>query len=115
MFINFALRSVPVCACKRARHAIRGLLKDNRYRDDGAVRKAISYGSSLHMERYLGLPNRLPYAAISLELAATAATGFVMGWKRRPARAFGAADARKSCLTALGMVVPLMSVTIVAI
>ena len=100
------------------------ILKDIRYRDYGAVSKAISYGTSLHMGRYFGLRNQLLCTAISLGLAAMAATGFVMWWKRRPARSLGAPGREravppmrvwKTGLIALGIVFPLMGATIVAV
>ena len=60
------------------------VMKDIRYRDYGAVAKAVSYGTSLHMGRYFGVANQIVWAFISLGLAAMAITGFVMWWKRRP-------------------------------
>ncbi|HYS65443.1 MAG TPA: PepSY domain-containing protein, partial [Paraburkholderia sp.] len=66
------------------------VLKDIRYGDYGAVSKAVSYGTSLHMGRYFGVANQLLCAAISLGLAGMAVTGCVMWWKRRPQRSLGA-------------------------
>ncbi|MEX3919212.1 PepSY-associated TM helix domain-containing protein [Paraburkholderia sp. BR10872] len=105
------------------------VLKDIRYDDYGAVSKAITYGTSLHMGRYFGLANQLICAAISLGLGALAVTGFVMWWLRRPARAKGASmlaapsreraapplRAWKTGLVLLGIVFPLMGATLVAV
>ena len=100
------------------------VLKDIRYRDYGAVGKAISYGTSLHMGRYFGVANQIVCAAISLGLAMLAITGCVMWWRRRPSGALGAparerAPVRmrgwKAALVVLGIVFPLMGVTLVAV
>ncbi|MEM5387931.1 PepSY domain-containing protein [Paraburkholderia phymatum] len=100
------------------------ILKDIRYGDYGAVGRAVSYGTSLHMGRYFGLANQLVCTALSLGLAALAVTGCVMWWKRRPAGALGAparehigAPMRgwKLGLVLLGLVFPLMGVTLVAV
>jgi uncharacterized iron-regulated membrane protein len=100
------------------------VLKDIRYGDYGAVAKAVSYGTSLHMGRYFGLANQIICAALSTGLATLAATGCVMWWKRRPARSLGAparelaiAPMRgwKFGLVILGLVFPLMGATIVAV
>jgi uncharacterized iron-regulated membrane protein len=100
------------------------VLKDIRYGDYGAVSKAVSYGTSLHMGRYFGLANQILCAAISLGLAAMAVTGFVMWWKRRPQRTLGAPSreraappmrAWKTGLALLGVVFPLMGVTLLAV
>lgn len=100
------------------------VLKDIRYRDYGAVAKAVSYGTSLHMGRYFGFANQIVCTLISLGLAAMAVTGFVMWWKRRPAGALGAPNreqgappmrAWKAALVLLGIVFPLMGVTLIAV
>lgn len=100
------------------------VLKDIRYRDYGAVAKAVSYGTSLHMGRYFGLANQIACTLISLGLAAMAVTGFVMWWKRRPAGALGAPNrdqgappmrAWKTALVLLGIVFPLMGVTLLGV
>ncbi|WP_144141289.1 PepSY-associated TM helix domain-containing protein [Paraburkholderia sp. BCC1884] len=100
------------------------ILKDIRYGDYGAVSKAVSYGTSLHMGRYFGLANQLLCAAISLGLAAMAVTGCVMWWKRRPQSALGAPSRERAAppmrswkigLVLLGVVFPLMGVTLVAV
>ncbi|MCP3707800.1 PepSY domain-containing protein [Paraburkholderia sp. CNPSo 3274] len=109
------------------------VLRDIRYEDYGAVSQAISYGTSLHMGRYVGLANQLICAAISLGLGALAVTGFAMWWMRRPARAKGASIAPgmlaappredaapplrawKTGLVLLGIVFPLMGATLVAV
>lgn len=102
------------------------VLKDIRYEDYGAVSKAVSYGTSLHMGRYFGLANQLICAAISLGLGALAITGFVMWWMRRPSRTNGIAAppreraapplrAWKAGLVLLGIVFPLMGATLVAV
>ncbi len=100
------------------------VLKDIRYRDYGAVGKAVSYGTSLHMGRYFGLANQLVCAALSFGLAALSITGFVMWWIRRPPGTLGA-PARdrtvspmrgwKAALIALGIIFPLMGATLVAV
>ncbi|WP_341316124.1 PepSY domain-containing protein [Paraburkholderia sp. IMGN_8] len=100
------------------------VLKDIRYGDYGAVSKAVSYGTSLHMGRYFGVANQILCAAISLGLAGMAATGCVMWWKRRPQRSLGA-PARERCappmrgwksgLVLLGIVFPLMGATLLAV
>ncbi|TCG03121.1 peptidase, partial [Paraburkholderia steynii] len=100
------------------------ILKDIRYGDYGAIGKAVSYGTSLHMGRYLGLLNQLVCAALSLGLAALAVTGCVMWWKRRPAGTLGAPARERTGapmrgwklgLVLLGLVFPLMGVTLVAV
>ncbi|WP_144110409.1 PepSY-associated TM helix domain-containing protein [Paraburkholderia sp. BCC1886] len=100
------------------------VLKDIRYADYGAVSKAVSYGTSLHMGRYFGLANQLICAAISIGLAAMAVTGFVMWWKRRPRGSVGAPSRErasppmrgwKTGLVLLGIVFPLMGLTLLAV
>ncbi|CAB3684696.1 PepSY-associated TM helix domain-containing protein [Paraburkholderia rhynchosiae] len=100
------------------------VLKDIRYADYGAVSKAVSYGTSLHMGRYFGLANQILCAAISLGLAIMAATGFVMWWKRRPQRSLGAPSRERAAppmrgwktgLILLGIVFPLMGATLLAV
>ncbi|PQV54600.1 PepSY domain-containing protein [Paraburkholderia sp. BL21I4N1] len=100
------------------------VLKDIRYNDYGAVSKAVSYGTSLHMGRYFGLANQLLCAAISLGLAAMAVTGCVMWWKRRPQRSLGAPSRERAAppmrgwktgLVLLGMIFPLMGATLLAV
>jgi uncharacterized iron-regulated membrane protein len=100
------------------------ILKDIRYSDYGAVSKAVSYGTSLHMGRYFGLANQLLCAVISLGLAAMAVTGCVMWWKRRPQRSLGAPSRERAAppmrgwktgLVLLGMVFPLMGATLLAV
>ena len=100
------------------------VLKDIRYGDYGAVSKAVSYGTSLHMGRYFGVANQILCAAISLGLAAMAVTGCVMWWKRRPQRSLGAPSRERAAppmrgwktgLVLLGIVFPLMGATLVAV
>jgi len=100
------------------------VLKDIRYGDYGAVSQAVSYGTSLHMGRYFGLANQIVCAVLSLGLAAMAVTGAVMWWKRRPAGKLGAPSRERSTppmrgwiagLVLLGIVFPLMGMTIVAV
>lgn len=100
------------------------VLKDIRYGDYGAVSKAVSYGTSLHMGRYFGTANQILCAAISLGLAGMAVTGCVMWWKRRPQRSLGAPSRERAAppmrgwktgLVLLGVVFPLMGVTLLAV
>ncbi|MDQ7980652.1 PepSY domain-containing protein [Paraburkholderia sp. SARCC-3016] len=100
------------------------VLKDIRYGDYGAVGQAVSYGTSLHMGRYFGVTNQIVCSAISLGLATLAATGFVMWWKRRPAGKLGAPARDRTTvpmrgwklgLVVLGVVFPLMGVTLIAV
>jgi uncharacterized iron-regulated membrane protein len=100
------------------------VLKDIRYSNYGAVSKAVSYGTSLHMGRYFGVANQILCAAISLGLAAMAVTGCVMWWKRRPQRSLGAPSRERAAppmrgwktgLVLLGIVFPLMGATLVAV
>ncbi|MCA8279690.1 PepSY domain-containing protein [Burkholderia cepacia] len=100
------------------------VLKDIRYDDYGAVSRAVSYGTSLHMGRYFGLANQIVCAVLSLGLAAMAVTGTVMWWKRRPAGKLGAPSRERGTppmrgwiagLVLLGVVFPLMGATIVAV
>ncbi|MFT4065832.1 PepSY-associated TM helix domain-containing protein [Paraburkholderia sp.] len=100
------------------------ILKDIRYGDYGAIAKAVSYGTSLHMGRYFGVANQILCAAISLGLAALAVTGCVMWWKRRPQRSLGAPARERAAppmrgwkagLVLLGVVFPLMGATLVAV
>ncbi|KVU29127.1 peptidase [Burkholderia ubonensis] len=100
------------------------VLKDIHYDDYGAVSRAVSYGTSLHMGRYFGLANQIVCAALSLGLAVMAVTGAVMWWKRRPAGKLGAPARERDAppmrawiagLVLLGIVFPLMGMTIVAV
>jgi len=100
------------------------VLRDIRYRDYGAVAKAVSYGTSLHMGRYFGLANRIVCTVISLGLATMAVTGAVMWWKRRPAGGLGAPARERSAvsmrgwiagLVVLGSAFPLMGATMLAV
>ncbi|MFM0741371.1 PepSY domain-containing protein [Paraburkholderia xenovorans] len=100
------------------------VLKDIRYGDYGAVSKAVSYGTALHMGRYFGLVNQILCAAISLGLAGMAITGCVMWWKRRPQRSLGAPSRERAAppmrgwktgLVLLGIVFPLMGATLLAV
>jgi len=100
------------------------VLKDIRYADYGAVSKAVSYGTSLHMGRYFGVANQILCAVISMGLAAMAVTGCVMWWKRRPQRSLGAPSRERAAppmrgwkigLVLLGIVFPLMGATLLAV
>lgn len=100
------------------------ILKDIRYGDYGAIAKAVSYGTSLHMGRYFGVANQILCAAISLGLAVLAATGFAMWWKRRPPHSFSAPSRERAAppmrgwktgLALLGVGFPLMGATLVAV
>jgi uncharacterized iron-regulated membrane protein len=100
------------------------ILKDIHYRNYGAIGKAVSYGTSLHMGRYFGVANQIICAALSLGLATLAVTGCVMWWKRRPSGALGAPARERAAaplrggkfaLAALGIVFPLMGMTLVAV
>ncbi|RQR59910.1 PepSY domain-containing protein [Burkholderia sp. Bp9125] len=100
------------------------VLKDIRYTDYGAVSQAVSYGTSLHMGRYFGLANQIICAVLSLGLAAMAVTGAVMWWKRRPAGQLGAPTRERGAppmrgwiagLVLLGIVFPMMGLTIVGV
>lgn len=98
------------------------VLRDIGYGDYGAVARAISYGTSLHMGRYFGLANQLLCAFISLGLAALAATGAWMWWLRRPRlgapphpRALPPMRAWKFGLTCVGAIFPLMGATLLLV
>ncbi len=96
------------------------VLLDIDYNAYGAVAQAISYGTSLHMGKYFGVANPWLCALISMGLFAMAATGAVMWWMRRPARALGAPSrppvrppmrAWRIGMVTLGCVFPLMGAT----
>jgi len=100
------------------------IVRDIRYEDYGAVAKAVSYGTSLHMGRYFGLANQIVCAAISLGLMVLAITGFVMWIKRKPANALGAPSRPSSPppmrawiagLAVLGVIFPLMGITMLLV
>jgi uncharacterized iron-regulated membrane protein len=100
------------------------ILKDIGYRDYGAVSKAVSYGTSLHMGRYFGLANQVLCAVISLGLAGMTVTGCAMWWKRRPQRSLGAPPRERNAppmrgwisgLVVLGIVFPLMGATMLVV
>nr|WP_240324354.1 PepSY domain-containing protein [Trinickia diaoshuihuensis] len=100
------------------------VLKDIRYSDYGAIGKAVSYGTSLHMGRYFGVANQIVCAALSFGLAALAITGCIMWWMRRPSGSLGAparerlaAPMRgwKTALVALAIVFPLMGATMAVV
>jgi uncharacterized iron-regulated membrane protein len=100
------------------------VLSEISYQSYGSVAKVISYGTSLHMGRYFGFANQLVSSGISLGLAALAVSGFVMWIKRRPARKLGAPArppkrppmrAWRGSLTLLGMIFPLMGLTMLAV
>jgi len=100
------------------------ILSDIAYGDYGRVAQWISYGTSLHMGRYFGVANQLLASAISLGLAAMTVSGFVIWRRRKPGRAVGA-PARPALhppmrawaigLTALGIVFPLMGLTMLIV
>lgn len=96
------------------------VLRDIDYNAYGAVAQAVSYGTALHMGRYFGVANQWLCAAISMGLFAMAATGAIMWWMRRPARALGAPSRPQTRppmrgwtagMVALGCVFPLMGAT----
>ncbi|WP_153076395.1 PepSY-associated TM helix domain-containing protein [Paraburkholderia bonniea] len=101
------------------------VLKDIRYGDYGVIAQAISYGTSLHLGRYFGLANQILCAVISLGLAGMTLTGAVMWWKRKPSGISLGAPSRerdapplrgwKTGLVLLGLVFPLMGVTLLAV
>ncbi|CAN7339900.1 PepSY domain-containing protein [Caballeronia sp. dw_19] len=100
------------------------ILSDIAYRDYGRVAQWISYGTSLHMGRYFGVANQILSSAISLGLAAMSISGFVMWRKRKPARVIGAPSrpvlhppmrAWVGGLTALGIVFPMMGLTMLIV
>lgn len=100
------------------------VVKDIRFADYGAVAKAISYGTALHMGRYFGLANQIACAAISIGLMALAITGFIMWLRRKPARSLGAPSYPEALppmrawvigLGLLGMVFPMMGVTMLVV
>ncbi|WP_059410752.1 PepSY-associated TM helix domain-containing protein [Cupriavidus basilensis] len=100
------------------------VVKDIRFADYGAVAKAVSYGTSLHMGRYFGLANQIACATISIGLMALAVTGCVMWLRRKPARTLGA-PSHPSALPAmrvwviglglLGVIFPMMGVTLAGV
>jgi uncharacterized iron-regulated membrane protein len=100
------------------------ILSDIGYRDYGRVAQWISYGTSLHMGRYFGVANQILASAISLGLAAMSVSGFVMWRKRKPGRVLGAPSrpvfnppmrAWIVGLTALGIVFPMMGLTMLIV
>lgn len=100
------------------------ILSDIAYRDYGRVAQWISYGTSLHMGRYFGVANQILASLISLGLAAMSISGFVMWRKRKPGRAIGAPSrpvlsppmrAWAGGLTALGIVFPMMGLTMLIV
>jgi uncharacterized iron-regulated membrane protein len=100
------------------------ILSDIAYRDYGRVAQWISYGTSLHMGRYFGVANQILSSAISLGLAAMSISGFVMWRKRKPGRVIGAPSrpvlnppmrAWVGGLTALGIVFPMMGLTMLIV
>ncbi|MCD9121143.1 PepSY domain-containing protein [Cupriavidus sp. UGS-1] len=100
------------------------IVRDIRYEDYGAVAKAVSYGTSLHMGRYFGMANQIVCAVISLGLMALAITGFIMWIKRKPANALGAPSRPASPppmrawvagLAVLGAIFPLMGITMLVV
>ncbi|RYY80440.1 MAG: PepSY domain-containing protein [Moraxellaceae bacterium] len=100
------------------------VLHDIGYQDYGAISKAVSYGTSLHMGRYFGLANQIISALISMGLALMALTGAVMWWKRRPAHSLGAPLKDqlappmlgwKIGLVMLGIIFPLMGLSLLVI
>nr|WP_318036276.1 PepSY domain-containing protein [Cupriavidus pampae] len=100
------------------------VVRDISYDDYGAVARAVSYGTSLHMGRYFGMANQIICAAISLGLMTLAISGFVMWWKRRPARALAAPKHPAAIppmrawvigLGVLGAIFPMMGATMLAV
>ena len=100
------------------------ILSDIAYGDYGRVAQWISYGTSLHMGRYFGVANQILASLISLGLAAMSVSGFVMWRKRKPGRAIGAPSrpaldppmrAWVGGLTALGIVFPMMGLTMLIV
>lgn len=100
------------------------VLHDIGYHDYGAISKAVSYGTSLHMGRYFGLANQIISALISMGLGLMAVTGAIMWWKRRPAQSLGAPLREhaappmlgwKTGLVILGILFPLMGLSLLVI
>lgn len=100
------------------------VLKDIRYQDYGTAAQVVAYGTALHMGRYFGLANQLLCAAISMGLVVLAVTGFWMWWRRRPRATLSAPKHPSRMppmrawvigLTALGMLLPLLGVTLIIV
>lgn len=100
------------------------IVREIGYNDYGPVARAISYGTSLHMGRYFGVANQIVCAGISLGLMTLAISGFVMWWKRRPARALGAPSYPSALppmrawafgLGTIGAIFPMMGATLLAV
>ncbi|MEO6918494.1 MAG: PepSY domain-containing protein [Collimonas sp.] len=101
------------------------VIKDLRFTDYNPVSKLVTLGVALHMGEYFGLANQLLCAAISLTLLGMAVTGFVMWWKRRPQNSVGAPKRVvepppsikrwKGYMAILGILFPLMGVTMIAV
>ncbi|WP_211461596.1 PepSY-associated TM helix domain-containing protein [Collimonas silvisoli] len=101
------------------------IMKDLRFTDYNPVSKLVTLGVALHMGEYFGLTNQLICAAISLTLLAMAVTGFVMWWQRRPQNSLGAPKRVlqappsirrwKSYMAILGILFPLMGVSMIAV
>jgi uncharacterized iron-regulated membrane protein len=101
------------------------IVKDLRFSDYNPVSKLVTLGVALHMGEYFGLANQLLCAAVSLALLGMAVTGFVMWWLRRPQDSLGAPKRVsqpppsivrwKSCMALLGILFPLMGVSMIAV
>ncbi|MEN7529033.1 PepSY domain-containing protein [Cupriavidus sp. DL-D2] len=100
------------------------VVRDIRFDDYGAVAKAVSYGTALHMGRYFGMANQIICAAISMGLMALAVTGGIMWMRRKPARQLAAPSypsvlppmrAWVIGLGLLGVIFPMMGVTLLVV
>jgi len=100
------------------------VVRDIRFDDYGAVAKAVSYGTALHMGRYFGMANQIICAAISMGLMALAVTGGIMWMRRKPARQLAAPSypsvlppmrAWVIGLGLLGAIFPMMGVTLLVV
>lgn len=100
------------------------VIAQTRYAQYGFLAKAISLGTALHMGQLAGRINQIVCAVIALALGALSLTGLIMWWSRRP-RGTLAAPARtasagrtlgwKLGLGALGLVFPLMGLTLILV
>lgn len=98
------------------------------FADFPVLAKLSRWGVDLHMGTMFGLVNQLVLFALALAIAAMVVLGYVMWWKRRPTRGFGAAPSRGALRSApwwgitavfgvavvIGLFLPLVGYTLAA-
>ena len=100
------------------------VLADVRWRDYGAVPKAVEMGIAIHEGKYFGLANQLLMLAAALVVILLSLSGTVMWWRRRPAKRLGAPPMPKNfpvwkgavaIIVVMGLAFPLVGVSLAGV